>query len=566
MSAALPRQRWLDPIDAFVREHGRSTPRWAVVCTYECDPALLERTVLPALTRRGRGFRALVLADAGALQKQLSEDHPLCARFNLHPVRLTKGGRGIFHPKLVFLRAGRAARVCCGSANVSTGGFGGNLELWTHTDDLEVVGAVARFLVELTSCSSVLVDPACKRGITRAVSGIDRKSSERVWTSLGESFVERARRLPGIQSAALDVISPAYATPKGFSEVRKAFPCASITLHTDDNVAIPDTKTLVYHPAMAGDDDEVGADQSDPPRLHAKLFVFRNSKQTRAWLGSANFTAQALTKTAANGGNVEILFETALPSGQAACLSDDLGTLFKPSKEPPNLRSEDDDDAPSAAGSVISCELVHRGGGPQLVVHTTPDAASVKLGASAGAVAVTVRIQRSRGVVQGADVPRLLPGCEDTGPGVWVIYEQVGRDRVPVVVNAPHVPDHDTSRPNQAPLDTLLDELRGVLPKPRALPDETDDTEGDTPDDTDDSDAEFEQEEKRLAEAHHQGVLDQLAVKTAVAKKLIDRLTSGDERAEFLRRLERDCKVGCAPHLHSVVTEWFRTMSSEQHR
>jgi hypothetical protein len=73
----LSRQRWIDPIDSFVREFGRSIPeRWAVICTYECDFQVLERRILPSLNRRGRAFRTLVLADARALEDRLSVSRP----------------------------------------------------------------------------------------------------------------------------------------------------------------------------------------------------------------------------------------------------------------------------------------------------------------------------------------------------------------------------------------------------------------------------------------------------------------------------------------------------------
>ena len=117
--SGIARQRWIDPLDNFVRDHGRQTPRWAIICTYGCDPDVLERQVLPRLNRRGRAFRTLVLADAGELEVQLAGKSTFRPRnqVNLHPVRVRGGG--IFHPKIVFLRAGAHARVCFGSANIS---------------------------------------------------------------------------------------------------------------------------------------------------------------------------------------------------------------------------------------------------------------------------------------------------------------------------------------------------------------------------------------------------------------------------------------------------------------
>src|SRR5690348_15253627 len=59
-----------DAIAAFVKQHGASAPRRAVLCTYDLDPVRFEVVVLPELTRRRRWFRTLVLADAASLQKR----------------------------------------------------------------------------------------------------------------------------------------------------------------------------------------------------------------------------------------------------------------------------------------------------------------------------------------------------------------------------------------------------------------------------------------------------------------------------------------------------------------
>jgi len=53
-------------------------------------------------------------------------------------------------------RHGCAAETAVrGSANITTGDFGGNLELWTHTDDDDVVAAIVAFLVDLIGSPSV---------------------------------------------------------------------------------------------------------------------------------------------------------------------------------------------------------------------------------------------------------------------------------------------------------------------------------------------------------------------------------------------------------------------------
>ena len=65
----LERSRWVDPIDDFVRQHGRATPRWAVFLTYNIDLDRFGRSVLPVLSRRGRCFRSVVIATRRPLRR-----------------------------------------------------------------------------------------------------------------------------------------------------------------------------------------------------------------------------------------------------------------------------------------------------------------------------------------------------------------------------------------------------------------------------------------------------------------------------------------------------------------
>ena len=98
----IERNRWIDPIDDFVRRYGRATPRWAVFLTYNIDLEQFSRVVLPALVRQGRRFRTVVLSDQGTLEQSLREWRPrFRGAVNLHKVGCK---RGVFHPKLVFLR------------------------------------------------------------------------------------------------------------------------------------------------------------------------------------------------------------------------------------------------------------------------------------------------------------------------------------------------------------------------------------------------------------------------------------------------------------------------------
>lgn len=554
MSAdGLPRQRWIEPLESFVREHGRSTPRWAVICTYECDVGILDRQVLPVLTRRNRAFRAVVLADAGTLEERFRAEGAPRGTVNIHAVRLRTGG--IFHPKLVFLRAGSAVRVCFGSANVSSGGFGANLELWSHSDEPEIVEAVADLLARLTTDPRVLLDATIRRQLHRALVGIKPRASHRVWSSLSRSFADHLRHKPPPHHWPLTVVSPAYASSTGARLARQVFKNSPATIYTDEPVAVQDAATRVYSPPVAAD-DERNADVGEyPSRLHAKLYLFRGPKTAEAWVGSANFTAQALTKTLSAGGNVECLFRADLPAAEASTLVEELDRTFLAPKKLRPWTSLERDDVPVAKANIIGGELNQGRDGPRLTLYTIPGIRKVLI--ECGAKRATVPIRDERGTLDGRDLRRTLPELLLDGPSVRLIYEIVKGRRVPVLINVPFVPDSVDTSSSEMHLDVLLDELRGRLPVSRR-PEDDAVVQEDPDSGEDDADSVLGDLERRLDEARHQGELDRVAVKAAMAKRLIlFRTEPGHLRDELLRQALSVCETACPPAVRSILAEWF---------
>ena len=118
-------ERTSDAVRQFITAYGQPSPRRTVLCTFDFDPDRFNATLLPQLTRRGRQFRSLVIANAGALQTKLRcLAKPVFGRYAVGPAKCMHGG--VFHPKLIFLRAGDHFLVGIGSANLTPGGFGGN--------------------------------------------------------------------------------------------------------------------------------------------------------------------------------------------------------------------------------------------------------------------------------------------------------------------------------------------------------------------------------------------------------------------------------------------------------
>lgn len=567
-SKGLSWHRWVDPIESFVSEYGQLTPRWAVICTYECEMDRLEQDVLPLLARRGRAFRTVVLADAGVLQKRLNPmtGKTPAGRMNLHPVRLLRGG--VFHPKVVLLRAGNRVRVCFGSANVTSGGMGRNLELWAHSDDPEITSAFMDFFDKLGQDNNIALDPPSSRSLDRALTGLERCNSQFVWTSLDEPFIGRLRRKDsGLSGAkAIHLLSPAYASKGGAKAALESFGNLPTTIYTDGVIAHGEAKCLFYNPSLlqstpsdaesSSESEEEQTSTPQPSKLHAKAYLFEGSKEAILWFGSANLTAQALVRSVRTRGNVEILVKTKVSGPDLRAFKADLKRLFSLDIAP----DKNDELAlePKAAhrGVVLSGELQDRGGVLRLIIHTLPGVCSVKL--LLGNYKKTVVIMDSRGVIEG--IAHLLPELREGRNGDdWTarIYEVVGKERIPVIVNVPFIAEPSKDGPAvEETMDGWIDELLARWPLrsrikiesvPR-IPDEEDE-------ETQSSD---EEDERRLDEANHQGALDRLAVKAAILKKRIATAqTMGGYREALERAIAESLMDTCEPHLQPVIASWF---------
>lgn len=523
--ARLEKKRWVESIEDFIREHGRSTPRWAVFLTYNVDLDRFARGVLPLLARRGRCFRSLLLSDQGALEQSLSVATRLPGSVNLHPIRCKKGG--VFHPKLVFLRAGRHVRVCFGSANITDGGMGSNLELWTSSDSPEIVGGILHFLLELTRSRDIDIDQAACRSLKRAVSGLVESETDAVWSSLQESFASRLKRGAERSARRVTIVSPMYAGANGLKAARSAIPARAVSFYTDMNVPVSRSTVRVYSPPDPADSEEDNPD-SYPRFLHAKAYVFHppHGKTAVAWIGSANFTEQALTKSLSQRGNVELMIRTSLPNDEVEAFDDDLKTLFKKDTNPCTtpLKSSA---PPKAVSTILSCELTRGATGLRLTIHSTQQRGHVVLVHEKRRVRAAIK--DGRGVVEGSELRKFLPDLDLMTACSIVICQLVRGRLVPVVVNVPHVPpDGDVAGTPHASIDALLDDLLGRVRIPNRTEDafETEE-EPATSDEDGEGAADASEHERRLDQARHQGEIDQLAVKAALLKKLVTAPRSG---------------------------------------
>ncbi len=118
----------MNPRD-FAREPGYDL---TIALTYSFDPVFFENVVLHDLRVGGSGSIVIVgdphEVDAAISNAQWALEY-LGRRYMLSPATHSHGA---FHPKLM-LRLGREeGQVLIGSGNITSGGWGGNLELGTH--------------------------------------------------------------------------------------------------------------------------------------------------------------------------------------------------------------------------------------------------------------------------------------------------------------------------------------------------------------------------------------------------------------------------------------------------
>jgi len=531
----VPWRRWVEFIEELVRSSPAGGPRWAVFCTFDFRPDRFISDVLPLLQGRGRAFRVLVLMDASRFQTLPPSALYRGARYNLHPVRLSSGGYRVFHPKLAFLRAGDRVRVGWGSANLTDGGMGGNLELWATTEDRELCAAATDFLARLggqaaVGDSGLLIDPGARRALGRATCGIPSKPSPRFWTSLDRSFAQQLERADaGLKRAKqVRVVSPAYATPGGLKAVAGLFERRFERLYTDAVVGLDHARLRLYRGgtttasgAHATEDDEGGL-QRQPTRLHAKAYLFSHPRGAALWTGSANFTKQALLRAAAKGGNVELLVRADLdPTSEAAWVRELENPSFfsSPTKHDRLAALEPAPENESAArGIILSAEWVETGGQGKLLFHASEDARS----ATVLIAGRQYKLRFEHGRAELSNITLLTELGRNGSAWTTCVSECVGKDRVPIIVNVPLVSERLAGTGAlERLIDERLDELLARTP-PLLVSSQK---EGDLAEEMDAelADEELEQAQRRLDEANHQGLLDRVAVKVAMLRRYAGR-------------------------------------------
>lgn len=319
----------------------------SILSTFSVDPAFYDASL--QLRLRGLGCQNnLLLADAAMLEQSLEAIPDAFAnagrKYLIVPVATTS----CFHPKLA-LRYGKAkGRLIVGSANVTSAGWAGNLELvstlsWQardEDDDSEVHRTLfvrahrwmsalispvhdnkAAYKLELIRSQSPWIDDSVLDGDSPFAladgSEIDLLLSD---PTSANGLADRMLKLVDEPVARLTVISPYWDEQlSALKRLNAAVGDPDLRIFLSQNARNPSRSStfpvaaigklaLKFHPIAAGG-------ESSDRFLHAKMFLFHGSDHDFLFIGSANCTVAALGAPGKAGVNHECLLYRKLPRG-----------------------------------------------------------------------------------------------------------------------------------------------------------------------------------------------------------------------------------------------------------
>lgn len=573
MVKGLSSRKTADAIAAFVKKHGNAGRRRAVLCTYDFHPDRFEAVILPELTRRRRWFRTLVLADGAALQRpgvlgQRSGE----PTYELAPVRLQ--GPGVFHPKLMVLQAGERLLIGIGSANLTPGGLGGNLELMLFASDDTADGralaeSAIQFLNDLRHARGVLLPSSACRFLDRICACRPRTRGGPVLHNLDQSLIAQMAKERPSEVERTAIVSPwhsSLASPEGvesavLTAVGRALGARPLVHTEGENGRGPGlgkhVRVRILKPTTIDSGEDLATDDADiddtsrrprcPATLHAKAYIAVGRSAATLWFGSANCTTPALLEIANGRGNVEILVRTGLGRFALDALEADLESMFEDQKGvlPPKPKARIE----APRGCILSGYVSNWGAQLSLTLELVPSAKArtVRIAQSARrarAVEVSVLRGATSHVLKGTAIAKLFDGAE-VPPVLW---EYVETTVVPFPISVPCVPIAANAEPEQI-LDDLLDDLAGRLPatfssgRRHKRPD---DDGGE--DEDDDQDRELE----LLTKTDHQGSLDRIAVRVELLRRRLAGATwrSPESHAHYRGVID---KLEIAPALRRIL-------------
>jgi len=220
---------------------------------------------------------------------------------------------GTFHPKVLLMLANEQIRVGLGSANLTAGGMGKNLEAWAFfggRGDASVLVGVRRLLEQLKSrqilpgaidIDEFIAALQSQKGLPALISTLDGTMLAQVQERLREPI----RRL--------DIVSPLHADPScTIAALRTFCPRQEFHLYTDA-AQVPRIRGIdgywtLRRPAPRSGNEEIQVVW----QAHAKIYAFHCSDYVDLFWGSANLSHRAWTAKG-RAANVDILVHSRVP-------------------------------------------------------------------------------------------------------------------------------------------------------------------------------------------------------------------------------------------------------------
>lgn len=287
----------------------------ALLTTYNFDVRLFEQAILNSLF--ANNVRKIsVYVDAVELTKSLQsvKTCQIGKKYMVNPIRINS----TFHPKVVLLLGEKKARLIISSANITTSGYTTNNEVFNFIDysdkdpkylDL-IVGAIG-FFTSIDKNSDQLDRELIKEATSFPYYHRTKQNEEAYYLhNLKESILKQAQQLMADDVRNIRIAVPYYdGELSAYKEIRSQFPNAAIQLYIQNfkstfPVDYNNTFKIADHTyPFAG--FRHGNDNFKNNFYHGKVFLFQSAEKSYVLYGSANCTQAALTKSFAEGGNIE---------------------------------------------------------------------------------------------------------------------------------------------------------------------------------------------------------------------------------------------------------------------
>lgn len=289
-------------IPAFTEDFFRKAGpgRWRILSlTYRFDPALFEARFESVLTRGNIQCDVVTGEKSGSTSPRRLEYHIWRANWP-----------GTFHPKILVLLANDQIAVGVGSANLTEGGLGGNLEIWhffaQRPDDRPVLAGLRKFIELLLERR--IISKNVK--IEEFIRALPKMENHALLTTLAGTLIDQVKARLTNPIKKVEIISPIYCDPqKVVLQIRTFATLSPCTLYTSMK-KVPKIQGINEYwdlvPPADFDNDEKLIKFTMP---HAKIYAFFSSKWVDLFWGSANLSPSAWLMSGRKA-NVDLLVHT----------------------------------------------------------------------------------------------------------------------------------------------------------------------------------------------------------------------------------------------------------------